>query len=220
MVMPMRHGLSGIAHIVLHRGRLLLAQYRQSHHPSQKYVFSHCSPLPCFLTIKPELRAKVIACSTLFKDGHCPALEFILDTVASHIDWLREFCLGLPHATEDVQWGEHLLFRIAGKIFCITSLEPSAPVKVCFKCTPEKFAELVEIEGIIPAPYMARNHWVAMVEIHALRQAEIKELVRNSYQLVFGRLPKRLQGELSGPAAKHRIVKSGSRPKAKAKSSR
>ena len=143
-----------------------------------------------------------------------------MSIVASHIDWLREFCLGLPHTTEDVQWGNDLLFRIAGKIFCTTPLEPSAPVKICFKCTPEKFAELVEIEGIIPAPYMARNHWVAMVEIHALRQAEIKELVRNSYQLVFGRLPKRLQGELSQPAAKHRIVKSGSRPGVKAKSSR
>lgn len=104
---------------------------------------------------------------------------------------------------------------IAGKIFCTTPLEPSSPVKVCFKCTPEKFAELVEIEGIIPAPYMARNHWVAMVEIHALRQAEIKELIRNSYQFVFARLPKRMQSELSEPAAKHRIVKSGSQPKAK-----
>jgi predicted DNA-binding protein (MmcQ/YjbR family) len=143
-----------------------------------------------------------------------------LGIVASHIDWLREFCLGLPHATEDVQWGEHLLFRIAGKIFCITSLEPSAPVKVCFKCTPEQFAELVEMEGIIPAPYMARNHWVAMEDIHALRQGEIKELIHNSYQLVFGRLSKRLQRELSGPAAKHRVVKSGSGPGVKAKSFR
>jgi predicted DNA-binding protein (MmcQ/YjbR family) len=138
-----------------------------------------------------------------------------LSTVASHIDWLREFCLGLPHTTEDVQWGNDLLFRIAGKIFCTTPLEPSAPVKICFKCTPEKFAELVEIEGIIPAPYMARNHWVAMVEIHALRQAEIKELVRNSYQLVFGRLPKRLQSELSQPPDKHLAVKPRLRQKEK-----
>ena len=65
-----------------------------------------------------------------------------------------------------------------------------------FKCTPEKFAELVEVEGIIPAPYMARNKWVALVELNALRQNEIKELIRNSYQLVFEKLPKKMQAEL------------------------
>jgi predicted DNA-binding protein (MmcQ/YjbR family) len=115
----------------------------------------------------------------------------------SHIDWIREFCLSLPHATEDVQWENNLLFRIAKKMFCITSLEPSARVKFCFKCSPEKFAELVEIEGVIPAPYMARNHWVGIVELSALRQPEIKELIQTSYQLVFEKLPKKLQAELN-----------------------
>ena len=117
--------------------------------------------------------------------------------MSSHIDWIREFCLSLPHATEDVQWENNLLFRIAKKMFCIASLEPAARVKFCFKCTPEKFAELVEIEGVVPAPYMARNHWVGIVELDALRQAEIKELIRNSYQMVLEKLPKRLQTKLS-----------------------
>src|SRR6266478_9248554 len=130
---------------------------------------------------------------------------------------LRTFCLSLPQVTEDIKWGHDLCFLIAEKMFTVASLD-SDDHCVSFKCTPEKFAELIEMEGIIPAPYMARNHWVAMVEIHALRQAEVKELIHNSYQLVFGRLSKRLQGELSGPAAKHRIVKSGSRPGVKAKS--
>ena len=115
----------------------------------------------------------------------------------SHIDWVREFCLSLPHATEDVQWENNLLFRIAKKMFCIVSLEPAARVKFCFKCTPEKFAELVEIEGMIPAPYMARNHWVGMVELSALRQPEIKELIHNSYRMVLAKLPKKLQSELA-----------------------
>jgi predicted DNA-binding protein (MmcQ/YjbR family) len=114
----------------------------------------------------------------------------------SHIDWVRELCISLPHTTEDIQWGNDLLFRIAKKIYCVVCLEPKAPVKFSFKCTPEKFAELVEIEGIIPAPYMARNNWVAIVELSALRQPEIKELIRNSYQLVFEKLPKKLQNEL------------------------
>jgi predicted DNA-binding protein (MmcQ/YjbR family) len=116
----------------------------------------------------------------------------------SYLDWVRAFCLSLPHATEDVQWEHNLLFRIAGKMFCIANLEPGvSPTKICFKCTPEKFAELVEIEGIIPAPYMARNHWVAMLDIDALRQPEIKELISASFQMILEKLPKKKRSELS-----------------------
>jgi predicted DNA-binding protein (MmcQ/YjbR family) len=120
----------------------------------------------------------------------------------AYIDWIRDFCRALPHTTEDVQWEHNLLFRIAGKIFCIANLEPgNGPSKIAFKCTPEKFAELVELEGIIPAPYMARNHWVALTEMDALRQAAIKELIRGSYQLVREKLPRKTQAAL---AAKQR----------------
>jgi len=123
--------------------------------------------------------------------------------MSSYIDWVRGCCLALPHATEDVQWEHDLLFRIAGKMFCVANLEPGiGPTKIAFKCTPEKFAELVEIEGIIPAPYMARNHWVAMIEMDALRQPEIRELIQASYQMILEKLPKRKQAELSAtPAA-------------------
>ena len=120
----------------------------------------------------------------------------------SHIDWVRELCLSLPQTTEDIQWENDLLFRIAKKIYCVVPLEPEAAVKLSFKCTPERFAELVEIDGIIPAPYMARNHWVAFVDMNALRQSEIKELIRNSYNLVVEKLPKKLQAELRESDAK------------------
>src|SRR5437660_10496134 len=119
----------------------------------------------------------------------------------SYIDWVRAFCLSLPHATEDIQWEHDLLFRIAGKMFCVANMEPAlVPTKIAFKCAPERFVELIEIEGIIPAPYMARNHWVAMVEMDALRQPEIKELIQNSYRLVLEKLPKKKQAELSAKA--------------------
>jgi predicted DNA-binding protein (MmcQ/YjbR family) len=120
----------------------------------------------------------------------------------SYIDWVRAVCLSLPHATEDVQWEHNLLFRIAGKMFCIANLEPGlSPTKMAFKCTPEKFAELVEVEGIIPAPYMARNHWVAMIDMDALRQPELKDLIQGSYQLVMEKLPKKTQAGLGTTSA-------------------
>jgi predicted DNA-binding protein (MmcQ/YjbR family) len=137
----------------------------------------------------------------------------------SYIDWVRVFCLSLPHATEDVQWEHDLLFRIAGKMFCVANLEPSmSRTKIAFKCTPEKFAELAEVEGIIPAPYMARNNWVAMVEVDALRQPEIKELIRESYQMILEKLPKKKQAELReiapARAAKGKLLRA--KPHAKA----
>jgi predicted DNA-binding protein (MmcQ/YjbR family) len=104
-------------------------------------------------------------------------------------------------------------------MFCIANLEPAvSPTKICFKCAPEKFAELVEIEGIIPAPYMARNHWVAMIEIGALRQPEIKELIQESYQMILAKLPKKTRSELAArPSAKTpKATSRRSKPPAKA----
>lgn len=130
----------------------------------------------------------------------------------AYLDWVRAFCLSLPHATEGVQWEHDLLFRIAGKMFCVANLEPGmSPTKIAFKCTPEKFAELVEIDGIIPAPYMARNHWVAMLDMDALRQPEIKELITESYQMILAKLPKKTQAELGEkPPAKTTKAKTSS----------
>ncbi|HET9802086.1 MAG TPA: MmcQ/YjbR family DNA-binding protein [Candidatus Acidoferrum sp.] len=71
------------------------------------------------------------------------------------VESIRKLCLSFPHATEQVQWGYDLVFKIGGKMFAITPLEP-APVFLTFKATDESFAELTERQGIIPAPYLAR----------------------------------------------------------------
>ncbi|HKA17500.1 MAG TPA: MmcQ/YjbR family DNA-binding protein [Blastocatellia bacterium] len=117
-----------------------------------------------------------------------------------NLDSIRTFCLSLPHATEDIQWGNDLLFRISGKIFAGTSLEP--PHSLSFKCTPEKFEELIELDGIIPAPYMARNKWVMLEHLDALRDSEIKSLIQESYGMIFSKLTKKAQAELSGTSSK------------------
>src|SRR3954447_4892254 len=115
------------------------------------------------------------------------------------VEWIRKFCLSLPHVTEEIQWEDHLLFKIGGKMFAVTSLGPDGP-RLSVKSTDERFVELTEIPGVIPAPYMARNHWVALERWNALRLNEIKELVQESYKLVFGKLPKKTQAALSATA--------------------
>src|SRR6202047_966133 len=111
------------------------------------------------------------------------------------IDWVRELCLSFPHATEQVTWGADLTFRVSGKIFAVTVLEP-ARVWLSFKCSAENFAELTERSGIIPAPYLARAQWVALETKEALQKQELAGLLRESYDLVFAKLPKKMQQAL------------------------
>ncbi len=118
------------------------------------------------------------------------------------LETLREFCLSLPHCEEKLQWGEHLLFTIAGKMFCLSTLEPGGPSKISFKCSPESFAELTERAHVIPAPYLARSHWVALVEWDALPTSELKERLCESYRLMFAKLPRRIQTELAPVSTK------------------
>ena len=76
------------------------------------------------------------------------------------VESIRRFCLAFPHATENLQWGDDLCFKVGGKIFAMLTLS-SVPPRLMFKCTPEKFAELVEQEDIVPAPYVGRYKWVS-----------------------------------------------------------
>lgn len=111
------------------------------------------------------------------------------------IEWVRRHCLSFAHATEQVQWGNDLVFKVAGKMFAVAPLEP-APLCLSFKCTPEMFRELTERPGVKPAPYMARAYWIALEHEHALPMHETKALLRQSYELVFAKLPKKVQAEL------------------------
>lgn len=111
-------------------------------------------------------------------------------------DSIREYCLSLPHVTEDVQWENDLLFRIGNKMFAVLTLGAESPYRMTVKCTPEEFAELTEQEDIDPAPYVARYHWVALKRFDALPQAELKRLIRDSYEMVKGKLPKKVLAEL------------------------
>jgi predicted DNA-binding protein (MmcQ/YjbR family) len=123
--------------------------------------------------------------------------------MATYIDWVRRFCLSLPHTTEKVRWQDHLLFCIGDKMYCATNLEPGrGPSKISFKCSPEKFAELVEIEGIIPTPYSARYHWVSLTQEDTLRQTETQALIREAYDIVRANLPRKVQSALMAEGTK------------------
>jgi predicted DNA-binding protein (MmcQ/YjbR family) len=100
-----------------------------------------------------------------------------------NVDSVRALCLSFSHATESLQWGEELCFKLGGKLFAVLGLS-SVPPRLTFKCDPESFAELTEREGISPARYVGRYKWVTLERLDVLDDLELQDLVRQSYQMV------------------------------------
>jgi predicted DNA-binding protein (MmcQ/YjbR family) len=122
------------------------------------------------------------------------------------IDWLREYCLSLVHTTEQIQWEDDLVFKIGGKMYAVAPLEPGA-LWLSLKCSDEDFAELLERPGIIPAPYLARAHWVAIESESNVSREEIKQLLTRAHSVVFAKLPKKVQAALTKPPRRDRMAK-------------
>ena len=133
-------------------------------------------------------------------------------------EWLRKVCRSFPGTTEQIQWGCDLVLKVGGKMYAATPLEP-APVCLSFKATPEKFAELTERQNIIPAPYLARAQWVALQTRDALGREELAGLLRESYEMILGKLPKKMRERIAsgGSAARDGDRRSPARKNARAK---
>jgi predicted DNA-binding protein (MmcQ/YjbR family) len=112
------------------------------------------------------------------------------------IDWLREICLALPHTTEQVQWEDDLVFKVGGKMYAVVMLEPGRYF-LSLKCSDEDFAELIERPGIVPAPYLARAHWIAIETDAMLPRGELEELLTRAHAIVFAKLPGKTRATLA-----------------------
>lgn len=112
------------------------------------------------------------------------------------IEQLRQICTDLPGVTEDIKWDNDLCFSVGKKMFAVTGIE-NAEGGVSVKTTPEKFAELTERPGIRPAHYVARYHWITVEDPNAVSTDELRQLIRESYQLVFDKIPARIKKTIS-----------------------
>lgn len=107
----------------------------------------------------------------------------------------KALCRTFPGSTEDVKWGADTVFSVGQKMFAVTRLE--APANgISFKVDDERFLELTDRPGIIPAPYLARAKWVYVENAKALSDKEAAALLRRSYELVLAKLTKKLQREI------------------------
>jgi len=109
---------------------------------------------------------------------------------------IRTLALSLPFTSFVKQWGQNLVFKVAGKVFFLITLDGELAEAVVFKCAPEEFVELTAIDGVEQAPYFARRHWVRVTDPDALPAAELTRRLRHSYDLVAAGLPKKTRLQL------------------------
>jgi predicted DNA-binding protein (MmcQ/YjbR family) len=117
---------------------------------------------------------------------------------------IRDHCLGLPHVSEIVRWGDNLLFKVGGKMFAMIALDGE---HCSLKCSHETFAELVDMADIVPTSHnMWKHQWVTMESLTAVPDREFRALLTAAYEIVRAGLPKRIRAELE--AGRNAEVKS------------
>jgi len=117
---------------------------------------------------------------------------------------IREICLALPHARETLNWEQVLVYwvgdrEIGGKSFAMTNVDNAGDVVLSYRCGPERFHELLEIDGVCAAPYSANSNWVALERWDALKPREIAEELARAHALIYEKLPKRVKAVLALP---------------------
>jgi predicted DNA-binding protein (MmcQ/YjbR family) len=126
---------------------------------------------------------------------------------------LREYLLRLPHVVETMQWGANLVFwvgdkAIGGKMFAVLNLDDDHKAVLSFAAGPDRYAELLETEGVFPAPYLARAHWVAIQDWGVFRSSELEDLLERGHRLIYDKLPKRTKDVLAmPPSAQRKLLK-------------
>jgi predicted DNA-binding protein (MmcQ/YjbR family) len=119
------------------------------------------------------------------------------------VEWIRKLCLSFPDVTEDMPWGDDLCFKVRGKIFTGMVLSDGRFPRITLKCAPDTFHDLLEIEGISPAPYVGRYKWVMLANSNVLPSEDLEALIRQSYDLVVAKAPKKKAVRKTTPRKRH-----------------
>ena len=109
-----------------------------------------------------------------------------------NIEDVRLYALSMPGVTEDQTYGpDWVLVRREGKIFLHIWLD--APEPTCaVKLPPEQGQQLKDhYDGIRPAYHLNKVH-CNDVYLDEIDGELVKKLIKESYQLVFNKLPKRI----------------------------
>lgn len=121
-----------------------------------------------------------------------------------NFDSLRKHCATLPGATMDVKWGADECYCVMTKMFAVFFVAGGKGRTMSFKCDPGRFLELTDIPGIIPAPYLARAHWVQVTDAKALSDTDARALVARSQALITAKLARRDRDAIAAATTRKR----------------
>jgi predicted DNA-binding protein (MmcQ/YjbR family) len=111
---------------------------------------------------------------------------------------LKALCGPWPGVTHDVKWSDNSVFSVGDKMFAMTPSDGGEGGRLSFKVDDDRFLALTDRPGIIPAPYLARAHWISITEPQRFATSELAAFVLDAYSLIRAKLTKKLQAEL-GP---------------------
>ena len=86
-----------------------------------------------------------------------------------------------------------LTYAVGGKTFAYFKTSDPEKWRFSVRTTPERFLELTDMPGVKPARFMARFHWITIVDVRAFPPDYLTELIDWSYAKALGGLPKRVQ---------------------------
>jgi predicted DNA-binding protein (MmcQ/YjbR family) len=112
-------------------------------------------------------------------------------------DEFNTYCAQLKATTNVVQWGNASVWKVGGKIFAVCSIwGEGAHTKISFKCSDLSYQILIEQDGLIPAPYLARAKWVQLERPDAMSDEDLKSYIKTAHEIISKKLTKAKQREL------------------------
>jgi len=107
------------------------------------------------------------------------------------------FCGSLTATTNVIQWGNATVWKVGGKIFAICSHWGKGDhQKIGFKCSDASYMMLIEHQGIVPGPYLARAKWIQLENAQAMSDDDIKIYISQAHKIIAAKLTKAKQREL------------------------
>lgn len=108
-----------------------------------------------------------------------------------------DYCGSLKATTNVIQWGNSSVWKVGGKIFAICSIwGEGMEQKISFKCSDLSYQILCEVDGVVPAPYLARAKWVQVEREGALSDEDVRSYIHDAHEIIAGKLTKKLRLEL------------------------
>ena len=111
-----------------------------------------------------------------------------------NIEELREYCLSIKNATEDMPFGDDLLvFRVLEKWFAVVPLD-DIELKINVKCDPSKAIDLREQYNCVEAAWhFNKKYWNSIILNHDMNDETVKYWIKHSVEEVVKKLPKNIQ---------------------------